>query len=101
MRTGGGGQACPWPAGLLSFPHAGDSAVERQKGVAHVARFSPEEIEQFWRQQNPRRRSLREELEARRLPYAVAVENLSKDWNIGNFGSQRHESNLRHYYRSS
>jgi tRNA G18 (ribose-2'-O)-methylase SpoU len=54
------------------------------EGTPRVARFSPEEIEQFWRQQNPRRRALREALHARRLPYAVAVENLSKDWNIGN-----------------
>ncbi|MCK4304666.1 MAG: hypothetical protein KAY24_10555 [Candidatus Eisenbacteria sp.] len=49
-----------------------------------MTRFSPEEIEAFWRQQNPRRRALRDELARRRLPFAVAVENLSKQWNIGN-----------------
>jgi tRNA G18 (ribose-2'-O)-methylase SpoU len=49
-----------------------------------MARHNPEEIEQFWREQNPRRRELRESIDARRLPYGVAVWNLTKDWNIGN-----------------
>jgi len=49
-----------------------------------MARFSSEEAESFWRQQNPRRRALRERLDAMRLPYAIAVENLTKEWNIGN-----------------
>jgi tRNA G18 (ribose-2'-O)-methylase SpoU len=49
-----------------------------------MVRFSPEQIEQFWRDQNPRRRELRQKLDSRRLPYAVAVENLSKEWNLGN-----------------
>lgn len=47
-------------------------------------RFTAEAIERFWREQNARRRSLRRELDASRLPYAIAVENLSKDWNLGN-----------------
>lgn len=49
-----------------------------------MARHSPEEIERYWREQNPRRRALREQLEARRLPYGIAVWNLTKEWNIGN-----------------
>ena len=49
-----------------------------------MVRFDPRQIERFWRAQNPRRRALRERLDARRLPYGVALENLSKDWNIGN-----------------
>jgi tRNA G18 (ribose-2'-O)-methylase SpoU len=49
-----------------------------------MVRVNPEAIEQFWREQNPRRRALRERLDARRLDYAVAVESLSKDWNLGN-----------------
>ena len=49
-----------------------------------MAHFNPEEIEQFWRQQNSRRLVVRDTLNARRLPYGVAVENLSKEWNIGN-----------------
>jgi tRNA G18 (ribose-2'-O)-methylase SpoU len=49
-----------------------------------MARVSPQEIEQFWREQNPRRQALRKRLDAHRLPYAVAVENLTKDWNLGN-----------------
>lgn len=49
-----------------------------------MARFSPEKIERFWRDQNPRRRALRKALNARRLPYGVAVWNISKEWNIGN-----------------
>jgi len=49
-----------------------------------MARCNPDEIERFWREQNPRRRALRARLDACRLPYAVAVENLSKEWNLGN-----------------
>ncbi len=49
-----------------------------------MTRYDPEEIERFWREQNPRRRALRERMDARRLPYGVAVENLTKGWNIGN-----------------
>ncbi len=49
-----------------------------------MMRFSVEEIERFWREQNPRRQALRERLNAQRLPYAVAVENLSKECNLGN-----------------
>ncbi len=49
-----------------------------------MARHSPEEIERYWREQNPRRRALREQLDARRLPYGIAVWNLTKEWNIGN-----------------
>jgi len=49
-----------------------------------MTKLNPEEIERFWREQNPRRRALRERLDARRLPYGVAVENLTKDWNLGN-----------------
>lgn len=49
-----------------------------------MARVQPGDIERFWREQNPRRRALREKLDARRLPYAVAVESLSKDRNLGN-----------------
>ena len=49
-----------------------------------MARFDPKQLEQFWREQNPRRRALRERLDRRRLPYGVAVWNLTKGWNIGN-----------------
>ncbi len=49
-----------------------------------MVRVNPETIEQFWREQNPRRRALRERLDAQRLDYAVALETLSKDWNLGN-----------------
>ncbi|MBM3316779.1 MAG: hypothetical protein FJY75_02900 [Candidatus Eisenbacteria bacterium] len=49
-----------------------------------MTRVRLEDIERFWRDQNPRRRALRERIDARRLPYAVAVENLSKDRNLGN-----------------
>lgn len=49
-----------------------------------MVRYDPQKIERFWRAQNPRRQALRARLDARRLPYGVALENLSKDWNIGN-----------------
>jgi tRNA G18 (ribose-2'-O)-methylase SpoU len=49
-----------------------------------MVQLNPEELERFWREQNPRRRALRERLDARRLPCGVAVENLTKDWNLGN-----------------
>ncbi len=49
-----------------------------------MARHNREEIERYWREQNPRRRAVREQIDARRLPYGIAVWNLSKDWNIGN-----------------
>ncbi len=49
-----------------------------------MVRFTPEQIEAFWREQNPRRRELRERLDARRLPCGVAMENLTKEWNLGN-----------------
>jgi tRNA(Leu) C34 or U34 (ribose-2'-O)-methylase TrmL len=49
-----------------------------------MTRFDAAAIERFWRDQNSRRRALRARLDARRLPYAVAVENLSKDANLGN-----------------
>jgi tRNA G18 (ribose-2'-O)-methylase SpoU len=49
-----------------------------------MVRFTPAQIEAFWREQNPRRRALRETLDARRLPCAVAMENLTKEWNLGN-----------------
>jgi len=49
-----------------------------------MVRYSPEEIEKFWREQNPRRRQLKADLDARRLSYGVSVQNISKNWNIGN-----------------
>ena len=49
-----------------------------------MARYDPAELARYWREQNARRRELRERLDAQRLPYGVAVWNLSKDWNIGN-----------------
>ncbi|MFH1144309.1 MAG: TrmH family RNA methyltransferase [Candidatus Eisenbacteria bacterium] len=49
-----------------------------------MVRFNAAEIERYWRDQNPRRRALRAWLDARRLPYGVAVENLTKDANLGN-----------------
>ena len=49
-----------------------------------MTRYDPAEIEAFWREQNPRRRALRAAIDARRLPYGVAVWSITKDWNIGN-----------------
>ncbi len=49
-----------------------------------MARHDPEALESFWRNQNPRRLALRDELDARRLPYAIGLWNLTKNWNIGN-----------------
>jgi len=49
-----------------------------------MVRWRAKEIEKFWREQNPRRRALRERVDARRLPYAVGMENLTKEWNLGN-----------------
>lgn len=49
-----------------------------------MTRFSAADIERFWRNQNDRRRALRARMDERRLPYAVAVESLSKDANLGN-----------------
>ncbi len=49
-----------------------------------MARYDPDDLARYWREQNSRRRELRERLDANRLPYGVAVWNLSKDWNIGN-----------------
>lgn len=49
-----------------------------------MVRFTPQQIEAFWREQNPRRRALREKLDAQRLPCGVAMENLTKEWNLGN-----------------
>lgn len=49
-----------------------------------MTRFDPEELERFWREQNPRRRALRARLDQMRLPYGVAIENLSKEMNLGN-----------------
>ncbi len=49
-----------------------------------MVQYDPAEFERYWREQNPRRRALRDRLEARRLPYGVAMWNLSKDWNVGN-----------------
>ena len=49
-----------------------------------MVRFDGEAIERFWREQNARRRELRERIDARRLPYGIAVENLSKNANLGN-----------------
>ena len=49
-----------------------------------MVRLDPAAIERYWREQNPRRQALRARLDARRLPYGIAVENLSKDANLGN-----------------
>ena len=49
-----------------------------------MTRYSADEIEKFWRQQNPRRQQLRRTLDEKRLPYGVSVWNVTKDWNIGN-----------------
>ncbi|MBD3235597.1 MAG: hypothetical protein GF330_02705 [Candidatus Eisenbacteria bacterium] len=49
-----------------------------------MARFDPQELEKFWREQNPRRRALRARIDEMRLPCAVAIENLSKEMNLGN-----------------
>lgn len=49
-----------------------------------MTRYNAEEIEKFWREQNPRRRKLKATLDQKRLPYGVAVWNVTKDWNIGN-----------------
>lgn len=49
-----------------------------------MVHYDPADFEQYWREQNPRRRALRDRLAACRLPYGVAMWNLSKDWNLGN-----------------
>jgi tRNA G18 (ribose-2'-O)-methylase SpoU len=49
-----------------------------------MAQHNPQDIERYWREQNPRRREMRAAINARRLPYGIAVCNLSKEWNIGN-----------------
>ena len=49
-----------------------------------MARFDPQDRERFLRSLNPRRRSLKRGLDARRLPYAVAIDNPDKETNIGN-----------------
>jgi tRNA G18 (ribose-2'-O)-methylase SpoU len=49
-----------------------------------VPRFDPDKQEEFLRNLNPRRAELKRELDARRLPYAIAIDNPTKDMNIGN-----------------
>ena len=49
-----------------------------------MPRFDPERQELFLRNLNPRRAELRQRLDARRLPYAVAIDNPNKEMNIGN-----------------
>jgi tRNA G18 (ribose-2'-O)-methylase SpoU len=49
-----------------------------------MTRYNAEEIEKFWREQNSRRQQLKRTLDEKRLPYGVAVWNVTKDWNIGN-----------------
>lgn len=49
-----------------------------------MARFDAKNQEDFLRNLNPRRRSLKDDLDARRLPYAVAIDNPDKETNIGN-----------------
>jgi tRNA G18 (ribose-2'-O)-methylase SpoU len=49
-----------------------------------VARFDPEKQEEFLRHLNPRRAELKRQLDARRLPYAVAIDHPDKEMNIGN-----------------
>ena len=49
-----------------------------------MPRIDPEKQEAFLRDLNPRRAELKRELDARRLPCAVAIDNPDKQMNIGN-----------------
>jgi tRNA G18 (ribose-2'-O)-methylase SpoU len=49
-----------------------------------MARFDAKKQDEFVRNLNPRRQSLKDDLDARRLPYAVAIDNPDKETNIGN-----------------
>ncbi|MDM7914427.1 MAG: TrmH family RNA methyltransferase [Candidatus Eisenbacteria bacterium] len=49
-----------------------------------MPRFDPKRQEDFLQSLNPRRAELKRSLDARRLPYAVAVDNPDKQMNIGN-----------------
>ena len=49
-----------------------------------VPRIDPEKQEEFLRSLNPRRSELKRQLDARRLPCAVAIDNPDKQMNIGN-----------------
>jgi tRNA G18 (ribose-2'-O)-methylase SpoU len=55
-----------------------------------VARFDPQRQAQFVRGLNPRRAELKRALDARRLPYGVAIDNPDKETNIGNLFRTAH-----------
>jgi tRNA G18 (ribose-2'-O)-methylase SpoU len=55
-----------------------------------VTRFDPDRQEEFLRGLNPRRAELKSWLDARRLPYAVAIDNPDKEMNIGNLMRTAH-----------
>lgn len=55
-----------------------------------MARFDPDKHEEFLRLLNPRRAELKRRLDARRLPYAVAIDNPDKERNIGNLFRTAH-----------
>lgn len=49
-----------------------------------MAKFDPRRQDEFIRDLNPRRADLKAWLDARRLPYGVAIDNPDKQMNIGN-----------------
>ena len=49
-----------------------------------MPRFDPNKQDAFLENLNPRRAELKRDLDARRLPYAVAIDNPTKEMNIGN-----------------
>lgn len=55
-----------------------------------MTRFDPDRQEEFLRSLNPRRAELKQRLDARRLPYAVAIDNPDKEMNIGNLMRTAH-----------
>lgn len=55
-----------------------------------MARFDAGEQKQFQERLNPRRADLLERIDARRLPYGVAIDNPEKEMNIGNLMRTAH-----------
>ena len=70
----------------LPWEHSGHG----KRIIAGVAKFDPKRQEIFLENLNPRRAALKKELDARRLPYGVALDNPDKETNIGNLFRTAH-----------
>lgn len=55
-----------------------------------MARFDPKRQAEFLERLNPRRAEIKRQLDARRLPFGVAIDNPDKETNIGNLMRTAH-----------